>query len=351
MPLPLRAAMLALKCRKLDAFVAGAAAARKAQHETLLAKIRRNQDSAMGRDLGFREIHSVEDFRNRIPVADYEPYRPYIERAMKGEVSALFAPGTKILMFATTSGTTNKPKLLPVTQEFYDAYRTGWQLWGTGVYRDYKSLLSQTTLQLSSDWKVSRAPSGVPIGNISGLAAETRPFYTKPMFTLPLAVIRIRSHEAKHYTALRIAMASTRVGMLITANPSTLIEFARRGNAERDQLIRDIHDGTLSTHVDVPAEIRDSLKRYFRPNRRRAQQLEQIIEQTGTAVSQRHMARSPRACSVDWWLGGRLSVATAGVFRRHPNSRSWYLGQRRPFVDTPELRHTGGHARLPGTFL
>ncbi len=297
--------MLAYKSRKLDAFVAGARHARKTQHATLLAKIRRNQESAFGRDFGFREIRSLADFRQRVPVADYEPHRPYIDRVMRGETTAMFAEGTKILMFATTSGTTNKPKLLPVTGEFYAAYRSGWQLWGTGVFRDYRSLLSQTTLQLTSDWKVSHAPSGVPIGNISGLAAETRPFYMKPSFVLPLDVIKIRDHEAKHYTALRLAMASQRVGMLITANPSTLVEFARRGDRERESLIRDIYDGTLTPDIKVTSDIRSRLQRRLKPHKKRAHQLESIVERTGTLYPKDVW---PRLQVLAVWTGGSVGV-------------------------------------------
>ena len=51
---------------------------------------------------------------------------------------------------------------------------------------------------------------------------------------------------AKHYTILRLAMAVRSVGMIITANPSTLLELARLADAQRESLVRDIFDGTLS---------------------------------------------------------------------------------------------------------
>ena len=46
--------------------------------------------------------------------------------------------------------------------------------------------------------------------------------------------------------------------MIITANPSTLVEFGRRQIVEKESLIRDIHDGTLS--CDLPAELRRALR-------------------------------------------------------------------------------------------
>ena len=33
-------------------------------------------------------------------------------------------------MFAMTSGTTNRPKTIPVTAESLDDYREGWTIWG-----------------------------------------------------------------------------------------------------------------------------------------------------------------------------------------------------------------------------
>ena len=44
--------------------------------------------------------------------------------------------------------------------------------------------------------------------------------------------------------------------MIIAANPSTLVNLARAGDQEKEALIRDIHDGTLSDRFDIPADVR-----------------------------------------------------------------------------------------------
>ena len=56
-----------------------------------------------------RRCDSAADFRRRQPIAIYEEHHPYIERVLHGDVNALFAPGTRVLMFAMTSGTTGQP--------------------------------------------------------------------------------------------------------------------------------------------------------------------------------------------------------------------------------------------------
>jgi hypothetical protein len=289
---------------RLQRFRRDARAAREIQHRALLEKLKRHADSDFGREHGFAGIRTIEDFRRQVPVLTYEDHQPYISRVLAGEVGALFAPGTEILMFATTSGTTGEPKRLPITREMFREYKAGWRLWAAGVYGDHRGLLRRKTLQLTSDWQQSHSPSGIPCGQISGLAASTRPAIARFVFLPPAAVTRIHDYAAKHYASLRLALASPRIGMIITANPSTLIEFARRADAERESLIRDIHDGTLS--CDVPAEVRAALRRTIvRKRPERARELERIIAEHGSLLP-RYIW--PKMLVLAVWTGGSVRI-------------------------------------------
>ncbi len=300
----LRYAYLAWLRAQLRHFVRNAAKAREVQQATLLAKIARNANSQFGRDFGFAEIRTAADFRARVPILTYEDHRPYITKVLHGETSALFAPGTKVLMFAMTSGTTGEPKRLPITDELFREYRLGWQLWGAGIYGDYPELLNQKTLQLSSDWRQYVSPCGIPCGQISGLAATTRPAIAQRMFLPPATTMRIHNPAAKHYTALRFALATNNIGMVITANPSSLVELARRANAESGSLIRDIHDGTLS--CEIPAEIRAALgTQITKRSPQRARELEQLIAQHGSLLP-KHAWPKLRIMAV--WTGGSIGI-------------------------------------------
>jgi hypothetical protein len=299
-----RYAYLAWLRLRLKRFLADAREARRWQHRALVQKIRRNADSDFGRDHGFASIRSVEEFRRRQPLATYDEHHPYIARVLEGDVTALFAPGTRVLMFAMTSGTTGQPKRLPITQELFDEYKSGWRIWGAGVYGDHLDLVHKLTLQLSSDWRQRRAPSGVPCGQISGLAATTRPWFTQRVFMLPTLVSRIHDPVAKHYTTLRLALATDRVGMIVTANPSTLVEFARHANRKTESLIRDIRDGTLS--CDIPAAIRRRLaRRVARRRPRRAQRLQELADRYG-GLWPRHAWPNLSVLAV--WTGGSVNV-------------------------------------------
>ncbi|WP_425400659.1 GH3 auxin-responsive promoter family protein [Aeoliella sp.] len=305
MQAPIREAILRYKCSQVNRFVAGAQRGRATQLERLLEKVGRTANSEFGKRYGFSSVHDVASFRRQIPITGYEDYRPFIEKVMQGNVEAMFAPKTRVLMFAMTSGTTSEPKRLPVTDLFYQEYRRSWQLWGTGVYRDHQDLLRRQSLQLSSDWQLEDTPSGAPCGNISGLAATSRPFYMKRIFALPPSVIKIRDFAAKHYTSLRLGMASDNVGLLITANPSTFVEFARRASNEADALIRDIHDGGINSAYSVPPEVIDQLRSRLRPNPKRAKQLEKMLESRGALLPRDFW---PNMRVIATWTGGSVGV-------------------------------------------
>jgi hypothetical protein len=280
--------------------------ARRIQQEVLLSKIRRHASSRFGQEHGFDEIRSVADFRRRVPVTDYAYYRPYIDRLRQGDIGAMFGPGTKLLMFALTSGTTDKCKYIPITQRFFEEYREGWNLWGVCTYRDHPDLARKKTLKLGSNWRQSWTEGGIPVGAISGLVAETAPLIARSRFVMPRDVYAIDDPALKHYTALRLSLADRRVGMVGTANPSTLIELARTADTRCEDLIRDIHDGTLWREADLPPAVRRGLRRSIhRRHRRRARELEHAVARAGQLLPRDAW---PGLSVLAVWTGGSVGV-------------------------------------------
>jgi hypothetical protein len=134
--------------RHVQRFVAETARSFSVQRQVLFHKLRRNADSDFGRRWRLGKIRSLADFR-RLPITTFEDYRPFVERVKNGEVSAMFGPGTQVLMFSMTSGTTGQSKYIPITREFVAEYRKGWNLWGSAMFYDHRPLLTR--------WSVERA--------------------------------------------------------------------------------------------------------------------------------------------------------------------------------------------------
>jgi hypothetical protein len=80
--------------------------------QTLLAQGRQTE---FGRDHRLHEVQSYEDFKQAVPIRDYEQFKPYIDRIQLGHADVLW-PG-KPLYFAKTSGTTSGVKYIPISKE------------------------------------------------------------------------------------------------------------------------------------------------------------------------------------------------------------------------------------------
>lgn len=284
----------------------GAENAHSVQQDVLAEKIRIAAESRFGRQHGFASIRSAADFRRQVPITDFEYFRPYVDDVREGRVDALFGPQTRVRMFALTSGTTDQAKHIPITDHFVQSYKRGWKIWGLKTHADHMDLLSKHYLHLSSDWQQSRTPAGFWCGNISGLAAETRPVVVRRPFLVPPQVGKISNWTNRQYIALRLAIASRRVGMIITANPLTLISLAKLADEQQESLLRDLHDGTLSlpaesagaTEVSLPSRIR-------RVDKQRSRELERIISQTGHLYPRDFW---PELSVVAVWMGGPVGA-------------------------------------------
>jgi hypothetical protein len=313
---------LATRARRLArAFLGQAARADEVQRELLLRRVARHADSQFGRDHHFHEIRSPADFRRRVPVRGYDGHEPYIARVREGDTRALFGPGTDVLMFAMTSGTTDRPKTIPVTREALNDYREGWTIWGILAFDTHFDRLRRglkPILQLASDWRESLTPSGIPCGAITGLTAHMQNPLVRVNYCMPVVGSRVKDVEAKYYVALRHSVHRD-LGATIAANPSTLLAIARLGDREKATLIRDYADGTIDPKWDLPPDIRAALPRRSRWKRRKvARRLEQIVHRTGRLLPKDYW---PGLNFMANWTGGTMGAYLRGypeVFGERP---------------------------------
>lgn len=74
------------------------------------------QFTCYGKQHGFNQINSINDFKKAVPINDYDTLKPYIERILNGEQNVLW--NEPINWFAKSSGTTSdKSKFIPVSQQ------------------------------------------------------------------------------------------------------------------------------------------------------------------------------------------------------------------------------------------
>lgn len=117
------------------------------QHRVFDGLIRAGSVTAFGKEHCFQKIHGYQDFRNKVPVMDYNATSPYIERLRKGEDYVLWNEKTK--WFAKSSGTSSdKSKFIPVTpSNLRDCH-----------YRGFKTLLA-TYLRMNPESRMFHGKS------------------------------------------------------------------------------------------------------------------------------------------------------------------------------------------------
>ena len=259
--------------------------------------------SDFGRQHGLHSVRGPADLRRAVPLMTYEDMRPYIERVWDGETGALFNPHQRLMMFATSSGTTAKQKLVPVTPEFVRDYRRGWNTFGLKMLTDHPRAVLRAILQGTGRHDSSHSPAGIPCGAITGLLAQTQKRIVRRFYVGRPEIAYLTEPRARYYTLMRLGITRD-VAFAITANPATLIQMARTANEESETLIGDIRDGTLSEQVVSDPAVHRILTAGLKSNPGRAAELEHMRAERGKLRPRDYWDLTFLAC----WTGGSMGL-------------------------------------------
>lgn len=110
---------------RLKAIARYATDAEEIQRKVLARLLREAAQTAYGRDHGFGEIRSYEEFSRTVPVNTYEELKGFIDRMRHGERDVLWKG--RVEWYAKSSGTTNdKSKFIPVSSAgLHDTHYAG----------------------------------------------------------------------------------------------------------------------------------------------------------------------------------------------------------------------------------
>jgi len=150
----------------------------KEQENIFTQIIRRGCDTQFGTDHDFDNIKSYEDFKQRVPIRDYEGLKTYFDRVVAGESNVLW-PG-RPRYFAKTSGTTSGVKYIPITSDslpnhFGSARNALFHYFGQtgkGKWLDGKIIFLSGSPSLDDT-------NGVPTGRLSGISNHLVPAWVK----------------------------------------------------------------------------------------------------------------------------------------------------------------------------
>ena len=148
----------------------------KTQEKVLQSLLDKAKNTDFGRDHGFLDIRNYDEFKNAVPVRDYEGLKHYIERIREGELDVLWKG--KPLYFAKTSGTTSGAKFIPLTKESlsYQIKAAKSALLHYVVNSGNHHFISGKMIFLQGSPELDKRPV-IPNGRLSGIVANFIPRY------------------------------------------------------------------------------------------------------------------------------------------------------------------------------
>lgn len=254
---------------------------RKSQIQTLRGILEYAKDSEWGKAHHYSEIlqaqsdeELVKKYQEMVSPTNYEDLRPYVERHKAGEENILF-PG-KPKMYATTSGTTNEPKWIPITEEYYaNVYSKMTKLWLYSFMMHRPKVFHNVCTSIVGKAVEGTAPDGTLYGSVSGVTRRDCPEFIKKLYAESDMVYSISDYKARYYTIMRTGIEHD-VHLVVTANPSTIVEMQNNVNEFFDDYVQDIENGTLNEKLSIDPEIRKVIAARFKPNPERAKELREL---------------------------------------------------------------------------
>lgn len=251
------------------------------QEQFLRKLLQAYKETELGRKYGLRDIKTIDQFRQQVPVLPYSGYEAYIERVARGEKNILTPD--PVVYFNTTSGSTGKQKLIPVTQRFQNSL--GWaNLICIGFLsaalrsrgRQFGKLLVTNTAQITG-----RTSGGIDYGPGGTGVMRMGKFLYEQLFAHPFETLKATDSITRHYLCLLFSLGDPSMRGMIANFPMLILRTCNYLERYAKDLIQDLEKGTLANWLQLEPELRSKLEQRWSADPRRAAQLQEIWHSEG----------------------------------------------------------------------
>ncbi len=334
--------------RKLPLILREAAADPDLQERVLLDIVNYAKDTEFGRAHGFAEIRSADDFKKRVPVTDYEGYRPYVNRMADSGESDVLIPG-RTPFFAVTTGTTGKAKYIPDSERgmaVKDIVSVMRQMEMIRMMPGMADVMNAKILIIANTAVYGKTKAGIATGSASGMAANDerlRSAIVPPAEMLSFAEVPL---DEMDYLTMLFALAEENILGLSLNNVIHFHNMLKKAEARAEQLINDIKCGTIS--ADISEERKAQLMKYLKPDPERADKLKDIFDETGGFPVEKVWVNFGCVCC---WMSGSVGRGVReyrNIFPEKTVFLDWGYGASEGKFNIPDI--AGEVDGLPAVF-
>lgn len=195
-------------------------ATQKSYLEELLKK---NRNTEFGIHHNFKNISSVKEFQQNIPLSTYNDYEQYIEKISQGEKNVLTCD--KVRLFEPSSGSTAPSKLIPYTNTLKKEFNRGIAPWMYSLYKSNPSLFKgKAYWSISPVMNKEKCKGDVKVGfedDSDYLGFLGRWFYDK-IAAVPSAVAKESDLNAFRNTTIAHLLLCENLALMSVWNPTFL---------------------------------------------------------------------------------------------------------------------------------
>ena len=169
------------------------------QHNLWSKLIEAGKQTAFGKTHGFEMLKNWDDYRENVPVQNYDSLKPYIMRLMEGQQYELWP--TEIKWFAKSSGTTSeKSKFIPVSFEALDEcqFRGARDLMTIYCHNNPNSKIFEgKSLMVGGSHEVNKLDNNSFCGDLSAVMMNNLPFWVNLLRTPKPQIALMSDWEVK----------------------------------------------------------------------------------------------------------------------------------------------------------
>jgi len=277
------------------------------QEELLRRYISTNADSAFGREHGFGDIRTCDQYQKRVPIRDYDALKPWIDRLVRGEQGVLTCQ--RVARLVPTSGSTAAKKLIPYTAELHRELNRAVGPWIVDLFSQHPNAMTGPAY-----WSLTPLGGGdsipetstIPIGfddDSSYLGGHFKRLIDSVM-AVPARLGQVSSIQTLRYITLLLLLRRPDLALISVWHPSFLDLLLAGLSDHWNSLLQDIATGRCTVEHPLPSSLLHLVE--AQPDPRRARELS---------------FHTPSDCAAHWpnlaviscWADGHASASVSSA--------------------------------------
>ncbi len=343
------------KCRsEARAFRRTTRAVAETQAALLHTILRQNALTLFGRKHNFRTIADARQYQRRVPLSTFDDYSGWIERIAAGVPNVLTCQPVELL--EPTSGTTQAEKLIPYTRSLREQFQRGVAAWIADLMARRPAVRrGRAYWSISPSFGPPRHTAAkIPLGfdDDTAYLGRWERLAAGRVLAVPPSVAKLPDLAAFRYLTLLHLVRASDLTLISVWSPTFLTALLARLDEWQERLCFDVRRG-----IAIPGEVAESGQNTlppcrFRPDPRRAAQLESIFKAKGAWAEKLRMIW-PRLALISCWADGPAQWAAREVQHLFPGVEVQPKGliATEAFVSLPLVGRPGAALSLRSHFF